>query len=100
VIVVLAIVVFVWLAYRFPVWEAQGQDLDDDFISPPQYESRLIELDRAAIEKAYMQQITFLFQQWMKDDTDQPRRAKRGINHAKDAYIRGLKQIELREKVR
>lgn len=96
----LAIIIFVWLSYKFPIWQAQGQDLDDAFVAPPQYESRLIELDRAAIEKAYVQQVVFLFQQWMKDDTDQPRRATRGINHAKDAYIRGLREIERREKIR
>lgn len=99
-VAMLAIVIFVWLAYKFPIWPAQGQDLDDAFIAPPQYESRLIELDRQAIEHAYIQQVVFLFQQWMKDDTDQPRRAIRGINHAKDAYIRGLREVERREKLR
>lgn len=71
-----------------------------EFVLEPHHEARLIELDRQAIERAYVQQITFLFQQWMKDETDQPERAVRGTNQARSAYGRAMTAIERREKAK
>src|SRR5215471_1858139 len=41
----------------------------------PKHERKLLDLDRGAIEQAYYDQIRHVFEIWMKDDTDQPRRA-------------------------
>lgn len=71
-----------------------------EFVLEPQHEARLIELDRQAIERAYVQQITFLFQQWMKDESEQPERAMRGANQARSAYGRAMSAIEKREKAK
>ena len=79
--------------------QAQTPVLDTSDV-PARHEARLIQLDRQAIEQAYVQQITFLFQQWMKDHTDQPERALRGARSARSAYSRAMASIEQREKAK
>lgn len=62
------------------------------------YEKRMVELDRAAIDSAYSNQITHLFQTWMKDEQDQPRRALNGAKQARSAYERTMDAVVEREK--
>lgn len=76
--------------------EAQQLDLSTTDV-PPHHEARLVQLDRMSIEQAYSQQITFLFQQWMKDPAGQPARALRGTRQARTAYSEAMTAIERRE---
>jgi hypothetical protein len=62
------------------------------------HEAHLLELDRRAIEDAYMDQIKHLFQVWMKDDKGQPQRALVGARQARKAYIGSMEGIEKRER--
>lgn len=66
----------------------------------PKYDTRLIELDRQAVERAYSQQAVHLFQQWMKDDTRQPERMTQGLIQARSAYSQAMERIEERERVK
>jgi hypothetical protein len=74
---------------------AEGQES-----APPtsQYEERLTQLDREAIEEAYKKHINTLFEYWVKDQAQQPARAIRGATAARSAFTRSMNAIEQREK--
>src|SRR5215475_6026871 len=77
-------------------WEAAGAREAD---LPPldlKWEARILELDRAAIELAYHDQVKHIFEVWMKDSTDQPRRAIIGVRNARLAFISSMDAIERR----
>jgi len=69
----------------------------DDEIGYTQYDQRILELERVAIENAFNEQIVHLYQTWMKDDTGQPERAGKGAAQARRAYIRSMSAIEQRK---
>lgn len=63
------------------------------------YEQRFIDLDRAALDKAYSEHIITLYRVWMQDATSQtqPGRAVHGANLARKNYTIGMDAIEVRE---
>src|SRR5262245_18089137 len=63
----------------------------------PEHEEHLLKIEREAIDLAYKQQLQQLFLVWMKDPTDQPRRAHRGTNIAKEAYVKSMDALNARE---
>jgi len=66
---------------------------------PPvsKWDRHMLDLDRAALDEAYEQQIRSLFSTWMKDNTHQPARAMNGARQARHAYIAVMQEIERRE---
>jgi hypothetical protein len=62
-----------------------------------QYEGRLLELERAAIDDAFRAQITKLWQVWMSDEKGQPARAVNGATQARKAYTASMQEIDKRE---
>lgn len=67
-------------------------------LSASPYDQELIAIDKAALSRAYSNQVKALFAIWMKDPTDQPRRALNGVNQARKAYIDAMTEIEKRER--
>jgi hypothetical protein len=65
----------------------------------PRHERKFIDLDRAAIEEAYRDQIQHLFEIWMKDDTGQPARAVKGAKQARKAFADSMDAIDERERL-
>ena len=63
------------------------------------FDAHIIQLDREAIDQAYRDQIMHLFQVWMKDEHDQPRRAIVGARQARRAYIGAMTEIDKRAEV-
>src|SRR5262245_57520376 len=63
---------------------------------PAHHVEQLAELDREAIKQAYKEQVVSLFKTLMKDPTDQPDRAMRGILKARKAYSAAMYDIERR----
>lgn len=61
------------------------------------YETRLIALDREAIDNAYRNKVEQLFGIWLKDETGQPGRAIVGVTQARKAYAGAMVEIERRE---
>jgi hypothetical protein len=74
---------------------SQGEDKGEPEPSP--YDRQIVDMDRYALQLAYQQQVTHLFEVWMKDDTGQPERAQVGFRKARRAFIHAMKQIEERE---
>jgi hypothetical protein len=62
------------------------------------YDSRLIELDKQALDEAYRDRIMHLFVVWMRDEQGQPGRALIGVQQARRAYILATMAIEKRER--
>jgi hypothetical protein len=93
--VIVLIILFAMAAFGYFTgkWdEAQGAP-----VPPSKFDKDLITLDKEAIKQAYHDQVVRLFAVWMKDETDQPRRALVGINQARRAYIESMTALEKRE---
>jgi hypothetical protein len=66
-------------------------------ISPPSvYDDRILVLDTQAIDEAYKKHVMLLFDNWVKDIKGQPGRALKGIDTAREAYIRSMTAIDAR----
>lgn len=95
-IVVIVLILLACVGYMSGRWEAQGEA-----VYPPlehsAYDERLSALDREAIEVAYKNRITALFETWMKDATGQPMRALTGARQARRAYVGSMNAIEQRK---
>lgn len=61
------------------------------------YEERLIQLDREAIEHAYVEHVKKLFGLWVVDPAEQPQRAVRGARAARNAFDRAMAETDKRE---
>src|SRR5262245_15953585 len=61
------------------------------------YEERFVQLDREAIEKAYVEHMIALFSVWVKDYSDAPPRAVKGAANARNAYTRAMTEIDRRD---
>jgi len=70
------------------------------FLLPPsRWDFKLVDLDRQALDTAYMKKIEQLFSVWVSDDTGQPERAAKGALHAKRAYIEAQRALDMREQM-
>lgn len=67
-------------------------------VPPSKYDDRLTALDREAVENAYRTKIEQLIAVWLRDESDQPRRAINGATQARKAFIGAMTEIERREK--
>jgi hypothetical protein len=70
---------------------AQGTDAKSPF------DERMVTLDRLALDEAYRNQLTHLFETWLKDSHGQPDRAIKGARQARRAYIAVMQEIIKRE---
>src|SRR5215510_4551048 len=96
---ILVLTTFVILLVVYFV-EARTETELSVYVVPDQYEDRLLDMDRKAIETAYKEQIAHLFIVWMKDATGQPQRAVKGVNSARKAYVDSMEEINRRERAR
>lgn len=74
--------------------EVMAQTRSEPPASP--WDARMLALDREALDAAYKDRLLHVFEVWMRDDTDQPRRAINGARQARHAYIEVMKEIEKR----
>lgn len=94
VVVVLIMLVLALIGYISGRWEdAQAQAV----VTISKWESHLLELDKQALDKAYMQQIGHIFDIWIKDGVEDPSRATRGFINARKGYNLGMIKIEERQ---
>jgi hypothetical protein len=62
------------------------------------YEERLLQLDREAIETAYVEHMKKLFSIWLTDYSPEPPKGIRGAEQGRSAYDRAMTAIEKRER--
>lgn len=63
----------------------------------PAYAERIIQLDRDAIESAYVEHVKKLFSVWVTDYSEEPPRALKSMANARNAYSRAMRDIDKRE---
>lgn len=66
--------------------------------APSRWEARLIELDKQALEQAYVAQAAHVFGIWIKDGVGDSSRAARGFANARKGYDAARAAIEQRER--
>jgi hypothetical protein len=64
-------------------------------VSP--FDQRLAELDHEALDEAYKARVQKLFEIWLADSHDQPRRALVGVANARAAYTQAMIEVEKRK---
>jgi hypothetical protein len=72
-------------------WSEADAKVQVDCMDPTERE-RIRDLVLRGIDDGLKEQIQHLFETWMKDISDQPRRAMVGTNNAINAHIRARKQ--------
>jgi hypothetical protein len=77
---------------------AQGEPLVPAQAGQSPYEERLLQLDREAIERAYVEHIKKLFSIWTVDYSEEPPKAVKGAQQGRSAYARAIAAIEKRER--
>jgi hypothetical protein len=89
-IVVIIIILLACVGYLSGRWEAEAK-VQVDCMDPTERE-RIRDLVLKGIDDGLQEQIRHLFETWMKDLSDQPRRAMVGTNNAVNAHVRARKQ--------
>jgi hypothetical protein len=62
-----------------------------------QYEPRMIELDKQALDQAYATQMAHVFGIWIKDGIADSSRARVGFANARKGYDAAMTEIEKRQ---
>jgi hypothetical protein len=88
-ILLAAVVLLIILIVMFAV--NAGSETPQYCVTGEQQEQQIRGLTFEAIDKAFREQVEHLFEIWMKDEHDQPRRAMVGMQIAISAYIRARK---------
>jgi hypothetical protein len=89
-IVVILIILLACVGYLSGRWEAEAK-VQVDCMDPTERE-RIRDLVLKGIDDGLRGQIQLLFEVWVKDLSDQPRRAMVGTNNAVNAHVRARKQ--------
>lgn len=93
-IVLAALGLIALVGYLSGGWDdAQGAP-----VPPSKWDSRLIELDKDALDKAYVAQMGHIFEIWIKDGVADSSRATRGFANARKGYNAAMSEIEQRQR--
>jgi hypothetical protein len=99
---VLALALAVILAYVLLALthEPYAGGATQGFVLPDRFRQRMIELDRRALDEAYVHHFAVLFSNWVKDVSSlghDPSRITKGISQMRQAYVMAAERIEARE---
>ena len=99
VLLAIAIVIAV-LLLLFGISRLIGEDAAAQaiVIKPTPWDARMIELDREALDEAYKDVITHLFEVFVRGDADQPGRTIIGGAKARRSYIQVREALDRRER--
>ena len=61
---------------------------------PTKWDTRILELDLEALDRAYVENSVRLFSVWMRDESDQPRRMLVGLTQSRRAYNEARDRIQ------
>jgi hypothetical protein len=73
-------------------WDVQAQN-----ITSSKWDHRMVELDKQAVDQAYILQMSHVFSIWLKDGVADPSRARVGFANARKGYDAAMTAIEKRE---
>jgi len=96
----IAFIIAVLLAYvllSFAKEDAQGQIMI--VLPPSKWDTKMIELDRKALDEAYINKIKQLFDVWVREGLSSPEGPAKGHAQAQRAYIASQEMLEKREQL-
>jgi hypothetical protein len=96
-IVVCILVIIAAIGFLTGRWSQEAQSAEPVKLESSKYDERIIELDRQALEQAYMTQVAHVFAVWVKDGVPPPARAAVGFSNARKAYIDAMTAIDKRQ---
>jgi len=105
IVVVIVLLLLALIGWTTGGWdEAQGEQMRTEphlvlLLPPSKWDDKLLQLDRQALDEAYLKKIEQLFSVWVSDDTGQPERAVKGAAQAKRAYIEAQRALDMREQM-
>jgi len=101
----LVIVLVILFALALFGWVGGKWDDDDGYahgavVVPEKYRQRMVDLDKGALDTAYIQHVSHLWETWMRDYSSHPDpiRITKGLENSRQAYVYALERIEEREK--
>src|SRR5262245_2853147 len=96
VIVIAVILILALIGWTSGRWEARGQQLRLT-LAPSKWDRAMLELDKRALELAYITKVQQLFDIWVRSGLETDENAVKGHAQAQRAYIESQRRIELRE---
>jgi hypothetical protein len=95
---VVIVLVILFLLAAFGYFTGRWDEADAQIVASSKWDDRLIELDKQALEQAYLEQMGHVFSIWLKDGVTDPSRARVGFGNARKGYGAAMTEIEKRER--
>jgi|SRR5262245_26321572 len=100
-IIVIAVLILLavigWCTGR---WEQNAQAQPMVLTLPPtKWDQKMLELDKQALDEAYVAKIKQLFDVWVREGLSSPEGPVKGHAQAQRAYVYGQQALEIREQV-
>jgi|SRR5215475_5588397 len=104
ILVILAVLSFIgWISGG---WEAQGQAREQSVepsliltLPPTKWDGKLLELDKQALDEAYIAKVKQLFDVWVREGLSSDEGAMKGHAQAQRAYLKAQRAVEIKEKI-
>jgi hypothetical protein len=95
----LIICIIILFALALIGWSTGGWDEApaQAYTSRPEWDTRILELDRQALDQAYISHLILVWTNWLKDGGPPTRHAV-GFKRARDGYVASMTEIEKRER--
>lgn len=102
IIVVAVILLLAFVGWCSGRWEAGAQPIPQPMVltlPPTKWDQKMLELDRQALDSAYVKKIEHIFDVFVREGVGSPEGPMKGHANAQRAYIYGQQALEIREKM-
>jgi len=102
IIVIAVILLLAIIGWAMGRWEVQAQPQPQPMVitlPATKWDAKMLELDKQALDEAYVNKIKQLFDVWVREGLSSPEGPMKGHAQAQRAYIYGQQSLEIREKV-
>ena len=101
ILIIIAVMLFLFVVYALVEPEhaaAEQQQTPLVLMLPPsKWDGKIIELDKQALDEAYLTKMRQLFDVFVREGTDFPERPVKGAAQARRAYMQIMQAIEVRQ---
>ena len=94
--VVIIVIVLIGMLLLTAREDVQGQSLVL-MLPPSKWDAQILELDKKALDEAYIEKLKALFSVWVREGLENPERPMKGATQARRAYQEAMRNIEFRE---
>src|SRR5262245_55305170 len=99
-VVVIVIILLAFIGWVTGRWEAQAQSIEPPLVltlPPTKWDAKLLELDKEALDKAYIAKIQQLFDVYVREGLATSEGVMKGHANAQRAWLQGQRAIEIKE---